>query len=104
MIFFLLLSLDPKLPPTFHPLEQHIFPDYCVTPICTHMHTQCIFPLQQVKGNHPRVHGALNELKTLARSMVVQSHTKGCLLEGLQEALAQFHRMAQNYRQVRLSF
>ena len=67
------------------------------------MWTQCIFPLQQVKGNHPRVHGALNELKTLARSMVVQSHSKGCLLEGLQEALAQFHRMAQNYRQVRLS-
>jgi len=66
-----------------------------------HTHTQCIFPLQQVKGNHSRVQAALNELKTLARSMLVQTHTKGCLLEGLQEALAQFHRMAQSMRQVR---
>ncbi len=32
-----------------------------------------------------------------------QRPTRGCLLEGLQEALAQFNRLSQTYRQVLLA-
>ncbi len=63
-------------------------------------YVQCIFPLQPVKGNFPRVMSAVNELRSLARSMVVRPQSRGCLLEGLQDALAQFHRLSQNVRQV----
>ena len=44
---------------------------------------------------------ALNELKSLTRSMVAgQQHVRGCILEGLQEAIVQFNRLLQNSKQV----
>ena len=44
---------------------------------------------------------ALNELKSLTRSMVAgRQHVRGCILEGLQEAIIQFNRLLQNSKQV----
>ena len=57
-----------------------------------------------MKGNFPRIHAAMSELKSLASSLKVRqtSHTgyRGCVLEGFQESLAQFQRFSQNFRQV----
>lgn len=54
---------------------------------------QCILPLQPIAGNFAKVLAALGELKALAKPAFGLSHSnssKGCLLEGLQEAMAQF--------------
>ena len=62
---------------------------------------QCILPLLPVRGNFPRVLTALTELRSLTRSMVARQHLmRGCVLEGLQEALTQFKRLSQNSKQV----
>ena len=76
--------------------------------ISTSTPLQCIYPLQPVKGNYPRIHAAMNELKSLASSLKLRqtpSHAggigyRGCVLEGFQESLAQFQRFSQNFRQV----
>ena len=59
-----------------------------------------------MKGNYPRVHAAMSELKSLASSLKVRqtphagSSYRGCVLKGFQESLAQFQRFSQNFRQV----
>ena len=69
-----------------------------------HMHTcwnaQCILPLQAVKGNYPRILTALNQLKSVARDVSVDSRSRGCVLDGLQETLVQFQRLNQTSRPV----
>ena len=66
----------------------------------THRRAQCILPLQAVKGNYPRILTALNQLKLVARDVSVDSRSRGCVLEGLQETLVQFHRLNQTSRPV----
>ena len=69
------------------------------TCVCT-LPVQCIFPLQPVRGNYPRVHTALNELRSIAREVFVGTNSRGCVLDGLQEALGQFHRVVQSSKPV----
>lgn len=54
-----------------------------------------------MKGNFSRLLAALNELKSLSAGAVCgRGQVKGCLLEGLQEALVQFKRLSQSSKQV----
>lgn len=77
-------------------------PKSCFLRVFLKMITQVIYPLQVISGNMARLTSALKELGSLGRNMVArQCPTRGCLLEGLQEALAQFSRLPQTYRQVR---
>ena len=63
--------------------------------------SQCLFPLQPVRGNFPRVMLALNELKSLSRSVLTRRlNARDCILDGIKETLAQFSRMAQVSKQV----
>lgn len=73
-----------------------------ITMLNLHFYLQCILPLQPVRGNFSRVLAALNELKSLCRSVLPPRHCgpRGCVLEGLQQALAQFNRLSQNSKQV----
>lgn len=64
---------------------------------------QCVLPLQPVRGNISRIQAALSEFKSLAKSVVARQHmVRGCILEGLQEALAQFKRLSVNSKQVKI--
>jgi len=54
-----------------------------------------------VKGNFPRILLALNELKSLSRSVLARKTSGGdCILDGVKESLAQFSRMSHLSKQV----
>ena len=61
---------------------------------------QCIFPLQPIKGNMQRVYIAM---ESIAREVRVRVTCGGCIVEGVHEALEQFHRVTQNSKQVSAS-
>ena len=64
---------------------------------------QCLFPMQHIRSNSQRVSVALKSLATEAQSLTRSSSSSlpdSCLVDGLQEALLQFHRLTQNSKQV----
>ncbi|XP_019850609.1 PREDICTED: meiosis 1 arrest protein-like [Amphimedon queenslandica] len=73
-------------------------------------YTECLFPLQPLKGNYSRVQSALLELYSITNRYIggkeggggVARHSsliRGSLLDGMQEALSQFQRLLQATKQ-----
>ena len=62
---------------------------------------QCLFPMQPIRSNAQRVSAALKCLAQEAQCLIGSApSSETCLLDGLQEVLAQFHRLSHNSKQV----
>jgi hypothetical protein len=65
-------------------------------------YTECLFPLQPIKGNLPRLQGALGELRSFADELSAgqrRSYMRSSLFDGIQEALMQFKRHFHSVKQ-----
>ncbi|XP_031557539.1 meiosis 1 arrest protein-like, partial [Actinia tenebrosa] len=64
-----------------------------------------LFQLQHVKNNFPRLHSALEELKFFTKDTKQQTESKTTevLLQGMQDAITQFKRQSQSFRQINTS-
>ncbi|CAI8023081.1 hypothetical protein GBAR_LOCUS13514 [Geodia barretti] len=61
---------------------------------------KCLFPMQPIRSNAQRVSAALKCLAQEAQCLVGSApSSETCLLDGLQEVLAQFHRLSHNSKQ-----
>ncbi|EDO38400.1 predicted protein, partial [Nematostella vectensis] len=58
-----------------------------------------LFQLQHVKGNFPRLHSALEELRFFSKKITAITNSAEVLLQGLQDAVTQFKRHSQSLRQ-----
>ncbi|XP_032234993.2 meiosis 1 arrest protein isoform X2 [Nematostella vectensis] len=59
-----------------------------------------LFQLQHVKGNFPRLHSALEELRFFSKEITAITNSAEVLLQGLQDAVTQFKRHSQSLRQI----
>ncbi|XP_006811757.1 meiosis 1 arrest protein-like [Saccoglossus kowalevskii] len=76
----------------------------CRTPIfglfALGSYPECLFPLQHVRGNYPKVYSAIIELKNYLSDGTLSAKNCSCVTQGLQEALGQFKRQANTFRQM----